>query len=70
MIITKMAFTALMLFVVAAIALIVVEEEVRPRNWRGLSVLDKVLTLCMVGGIVSLIIGLTAFILTAFIWGL
>jgi multisubunit Na+/H+ antiporter MnhB subunit len=65
MIITKMAFTALVVFVVAAIALIVVEEEVRPRNWRGLSVLDKVLTLCMVGGIVSLIIGLTAFI-----WGM
>jgi hypothetical protein len=65
MIVTKIAFTSVILLMVLAFMLVSFAEDVRPSNWTKLDRLDKALVLIMVATIAAFIVGLLAFI-----WGL
>jgi hypothetical protein len=65
MIVTQIAFTAVILLVTLAFVLVAFEEDVRPRNWAKLSRLDKGLVLIMVSVMIGLFVGTLALI-----WGL
>jgi hypothetical protein len=64
MIVTQIAFTTIILLVALSLALVVIEEKIRPSNWLSLGRLDKALVLIMVVGMVALFVGTLAFI-----WG-
>ena len=65
MIVTQIAFTAVILLVTLAFVLVAFEEDVRPRGWAKLSRLDKGLVLIMVAIMAGLFVGTLALI-----WGL
>ena len=65
MIVTKLAFTSVILLMVLAFVLVAFAEDVRPSNWTKLGRLDKALVFIMVATIAVFIVGLLALI-----WGL
>lgn len=65
MIVTKLAFTSVILLMVLAFVLVAFAEDVRPTNWTKLGRLDKSLVLILVATIVAFVVGLLALV-----WGL
>jgi len=65
MLVTKIAFTSVILLITLAFVLVAFEEDVRPRGWSKLSRLDKGLVLILVAVMVALFVGVLALI-----WGL
>jgi hypothetical protein len=65
MIITKIAFTSVILLIASAFVLVAFAEDVRPTNWTKLGRLDKTLVVIVVATAVAFVIGLLAII-----WGL
>lgn len=65
MIVTKIAFTSVILLMVLAFVLVAFAEDVRPTNWTKLGRLDKSLVLILVATIVAFVVGLLALV-----WGL
>jgi hypothetical protein len=66
MIVTKIAFTTIVLLGVLAFTLVALEEDIRPvSNWQKMSRLDKTLVLIMLTCMVALVVGVIAAI-----WGL
>jgi hypothetical protein len=64
MLVTKIAFTAVILMVTLGFVLVSFAEDVRPHNWSKLGHLDKTLVGVVITAFVACLVGIIAFI-----WG-